>query len=217
MSEIGIGKEKRRQAQPETKRQKDAGHGDEQCRLAVPAQMTEVELQAHQKQHENQADLAEDGENPAKELVGQFGQSYGRYTNLGGAANLDEYELRPQRNDRFNVSFQKETWRGMIVDLSYFFNYGIGVPYDRNLNMADPAFRYEFKTLLNTQVANPFRNYLTADKFPGALRNTATVTLGSLLVPYPQYSSLLQRNTAFSVIRSALLARVFLGALFSGF
>ena len=44
-------------------------------------------------------------------------------------------------------------------------------------------------------MANPFRNYLTPDKFPGALRNTATVTLGSLLVPYPQYSSLLQRNT----------------------
>jgi hypothetical protein len=128
-------------------------------------------------------------------VIEPYGQSYGRYTNLGGAANLDEYELRPQRNDRFNVSFQKEIWRGMIVDLSYFFNDGTGVPYDKNLNMADPAFKYEFKTLLNTQVANPFRNYLTPDKFPGALRNTGTVTLGSLLVPYPQYSSLLQRNT----------------------
>ena len=53
--------------------------------------------------------------------------------------------------------------------------------------MTDPAFRYEQKALLNTQVANPFRNYLTPDKFPGQLRNTATVTLGSLLVPYPQY------------------------------
>ena len=62
------------------------------------------------------------------------------------------------------------------------------MPYDKNLNMVDPAFRYEQKTLLNTQVANPFRNYLTPDKFPGQLRNTATVTLGSLLVPYPQYA-----------------------------
>jgi len=128
-------------------------------------------------------------------VIEPYGQAYGRYTNLGGAANLDEYELRPQRNDRFNVSYQKEIWRGTVVELSYFFNYGTGVPYDKNLNMADPAFKYEFKTLLNTQVANPFRNYLTVDKFPGALRNTATVSLGSLLVPYPQYSSLLQRNT----------------------
>ena len=138
------------------------------------------------------ADPFPSGVNP---VIEPYGQSYGRYTNLGGAANLDEYELRPQRNDRFNVSYQKEVWRGAVVEVSYFFNYGSGVPYDKNLNMSDPAFRYEFKTLLNTQVANPFRNYLTAEKFPGALRNTATVSLGSLLVPYPQYSSLIQRNT----------------------
>ncbi len=69
------------------------------------------------------------------------------------------------------------------------------MPYDINLNMADPAFRYEQKAALNTQVANPFRNYLTPDKFPGQLRNTATVTLGSLLVPYPQYGAITQTNT----------------------
>jgi hypothetical protein len=61
--------------------------------------------------------------------------------------------------------------------------------------MMDPSFRYQYGTLLNTQVTNPFRNYLTVDKFPGQLRNATTVTLGSLLVPYPQYSQILQRNT----------------------
>jgi hypothetical protein len=55
--------------------------------------------------------------------------------------------------------------------------------------MRDPAFSYEYGALLNTTVPNPFRNYLTPDKFPGPLRNNATVTLGSLLVPYPQYTS----------------------------
>ena len=44
-------------------------------------------------------------------------------------------------------------------------------------------------------MTNPFRNYLTADKFPGQLRNAATVTLGSLLVPYPQYGAITQTNT----------------------
>jgi len=127
-------------------------------------------------------------------VIEPYGQNYGRYTNLGGAANLDEYELRPQINDRFNLSYQREIWRGIGVDASYFFNYGTRVPYDKNLNMMDPAFRYENTTQLNTQVANPFRNYLTVDKFPGQLRNATTVTLGSLLVPYPQYTSLMQRN-----------------------
>ncbi|HEV8395752.1 MAG TPA: TonB-dependent receptor, partial [Vicinamibacterales bacterium] len=112
------------------------------------------------------------GSNP---VIEPYGQSYGRYTNLGSAVSLDQYELRPQLNDRFNLSYQKELWGRMVVDASYFFNLGSRVPYDINLNMADPSFRYEQKTLLNTQVNNPFRNYLTPDKFPGQLRNPATV------------------------------------------
>jgi hypothetical protein len=128
-------------------------------------------------------------------VIEPYGQAYGRYTNLGGAASLDQYELRPQINDRMNLSYQRQILFGTILDLSYFFNYGTRVPYAIDLNMTDPAFRYEYKTLLNTQVPNPFRNYLTVDKFPGALRNPSTVTLGSLLKPYPQYSALNQTNT----------------------
>jgi hypothetical protein len=56
-----------------------------------------------------------------------------------------------------------------VIDATYFFNLGTRVPYDINLNMMDPRSRYEQKTLINTQVANPFRNYLTPDKFPGQL------------------------------------------------
>ena len=100
-------------------------------------------------------------------VIEPYDQAYGRYTGLGGAVSLDEYELRPQINDRFNVSYQKEVWAGTIVDLSYFYNWGSRVPYDVNLNMADPAFRYEQRALLNTQVDNPFFDYLTPDKFPG--------------------------------------------------
>jgi hypothetical protein len=128
-------------------------------------------------------------------VIAPYGQAYGRYTNLGSAANLDQYELRPQINDRFSVSYQKDVMAGTIVDLQYFFNLGTRMPYDKDLNMMDPAFRYEQKAIINTQVANPFRNYLTPDKFPGALRNTATVALSSLLRPYPQYTQLIQRNT----------------------
>jgi hypothetical protein len=128
-------------------------------------------------------------------VIEPYGQSYGRYTNLGSAVSLDQYELRPQINDRFTVSYQKELAFKTVIDATYFFNLGTRVPYDINLNQMDPAFRYEQKTLLNTQVANPFRNYLTPDKFPGQLRNNATVSLGSLLVPYPQYGNIMQTNT----------------------
>ena len=40
---------------------------------------------------------------------------------------------------------RRRSGRGIIVDASYFFNWGTRVPYDINLNMADPAFRYEQK------------------------------------------------------------------------
>ena len=43
-------------------------------------------------------------------VIEPYGQAYGRYTGLGGAVSLDQYELRPQINDRFNVSYQKEIW-----------------------------------------------------------------------------------------------------------
>ena len=131
--------------------------------------------------------------NPVQEPTGQ---TLGRYTGLGGAVSFDRFELRPQINDRFTVSYQKELWRGLIFDAAYFFNWGSRVPYTLNLNMRDPAFTYEYGALLNTQVPNPFRNYLTPDVFPGPLRNNANVTLGSLLVPYPQYGTISQTNSS---------------------
>jgi hypothetical protein len=138
-------------------------------------------------------------------VIEPYGQAYGRYTGLGSAVSLDQYQLRPQVNDRFTMSYQKQIWGGIIADASYFFNWGTRVPYDINLNMADPAFRYEYKAALNAQVANPFRNYLTADKYPGQARNTATVALGSLLVPYPQYGNITQTNTNGRKIKEHML------------
>jgi hypothetical protein len=129
--------------------------------------------------------------NPVQEPTGQ---DLGRYTGLGGAVSFDQYLIRPQINDRMNVSFEQELWGGLIVDLTYFFNYGSRVPYSLNLNMRDPAFTYEYGAALNQQVPNPFRNYLTPETFPGPLRNNATVALGSLLVPYPQYTTITETN-----------------------
>ena len=42
---------------------------------------------------------------------------------------------------------------------------------------------------------NPFFRILTPDKFPGALRNQATVQVQDLLKPYPQYGRLTQLFT----------------------
>ena len=84
-------------------------------------------------------------------VIEPYGQAYGRYTGLGGAVSLDEYELRPQINDRFNLSYQKRSVGGMVFDASYFFNWASRVPYTLNLNMADPAFTLRVRTRCSTR------------------------------------------------------------------
>jgi len=134
-----------------------------------------------------------------------LGQSLGRYTNLGnsiGAAGnatngIDQFDMKPQVNDRFSFSYQREVWGDFILDFEYFYNRGSNVPYAVDLNMADPAFSYETpRSVFNLSVPNPFLNYLTRDKFPGTLRSQTTITQGGLLRPYPQYGVINQTNTS---------------------
>ena len=127
------------------------------------------------------------------------GKALGRYTNLGNAVSLDQYDLHPQNNDRFSLSYQREVWNRTIVSFDFFFNNGTNLPIDIDLNQADPNFLYELpRSRTNATVANPFLNGagLGLDKFPGSLRNGATVTVASLLRPYPQYGAITQTNTA---------------------
>jgi hypothetical protein len=125
-------------------------------------------------------------------------KSLGRYTNLGNAVSLDQYQLKPQNNDRFSLSYQREIWGSTILSFDFFFNNGCNLPIDVDLNQADPSFLYEQpRSVTNDEVGNPFRNYLTPEVFPGALRNgSANVTVASLLRPYPQYGAITQTNTA---------------------
>lgn len=134
-----------------------------------------------------------------------LGQALGRYTNLGNsigaAANatngIDQYQLRPAVNDRFSFSYQRQIWGHFILDFDYFYNHETNLPFAVDLNMVDPAFSYETpKSVFNLSVANPFLNYLTADKFPGTLRTQTTITQGGLLRPYPQYGVINQTNTS---------------------
>ena len=130
-------------------------------------------------------------------------QTLGRYTNLGnsiGTANsatdgLDAPFQKPPINDRFNISYQRGIWGKMVVDFEYFLNNGHRLPYAVDINAADPEFSYSVaRSVLNQTVANPFFNILTTAQFPGSLRNSSTVTVASLLRPFPQYGVINQTN-----------------------
>ena len=123
-------------------------------------------------------------------LLPILGKGYG--TNLGrGGQPLLWYpqDGKKARNDRFNFNFQRQLPGQIVVSATYFLNIGDQL-YTKNLNNLNPAYQVQYQNSLNQQVNNPFYNYLTPTLFPGPLRNQQQVSLGSLLVPYPQYGGL---------------------------
>ena len=132
------------------------------------------------------------GSNP---LLPILGKAYG--TNLGrGGQPLLWYPQNDHkaRNDRFNFNIQRQLKGQIVVSATYFLNIG-NQQYIKNLNKIDPKLQQQYQNSLNTKVDNPFYNYLTPTLFPGPLRNQQQVSLGSLLVPYPQYGGLYQIGT----------------------
>ena len=128
-------------------------------------------------------------------LLPILGKGYG--TNLGrGGQPLLWYpqDTHKARNDRFNFNVQHQMRGQIVLSGTFFLNVGNQL-YTQNLNNENPAYPLQYQNSLNQQVTNPFYNYLTPTLFPGPLRNQPTVSLGSLLVPYPQYGGLYQIGT----------------------
>ena len=68
--------------------------------------------------------------------------------------------------------------------------------YSLNLNMMDPRLSYKYGSALTQTVNNPFFNFGTPETFPGTRCATpGRVSVGSLLVPYPQYGAITQTGT----------------------
>jgi hypothetical protein len=124
-------------------------------------------------------------------LVQTKQRSLGRYTSLGDSITYLPDDRTRQHSDRFNFSFQRQLPTGMVLDVTYYLNLS-NFQWDltRDLNMVDPRIALQYKAATNVQVANPFYNILTPDKFPGALRSQRTVSATSLMKPYPQYGTL---------------------------
>jgi hypothetical protein len=135
-------------------------------------------------------------ENPFPQgLTPAYGKSYGRYTQLGDAITIDKYEQRPPISDRINFSVQRELPGSIVLDVTYILNWVSRDQWTKQLNLMDPRLTYKYRAAMNATVNNPFYNYGTVDTFPGALRKQSKVSISSLLVPYPQYGTLLQTST----------------------
>lgn len=140
----------------------------------------------------------------ANPVLAPQGRSLGRYSQMGNSIVFyNQYPKQPV-NDRLNLSLQRELLMRIRLDVTAFLSFGHDVPNadiwggvvaSQLLNMMDPAIRYTYKSEIAQAVANPFYQYLTPSLFPGSLRNQKTVSLASLLTPYPQYGSITERYT----------------------
>lgn len=126
-------------------------------------------------------------------LILPRGKSLGRYQNLGDSATWSKQDFERPRSDRLAVSYQRELPQRIVLDVTYYFNW-IRSLWAPDVNMADPNLSLTHKALLARNVANPFYRYGTEETFPGQLRNRATVSIASLLRPYPHYLGLTERN-----------------------
>jgi hypothetical protein len=135
-------------------------------------------------------------------LTQAYGKSYGRYTNLGDNISLAKYERRPPISDRVNLSLQRGFWGGVVLDGEYLLNLVSQDMLNVNLNMADPRLTYKYGAELSKQVANPFYDYGTPETFPGGLRKLKTVSVATLLRPYPQYGNINQTHVDLGKYRN---------------
>ncbi|MCW5979342.1 MAG: TonB-dependent receptor [Bryobacteraceae bacterium] len=126
----------------------------------------------------------------ANPLVLPAGKTRGRYTNLGdNSPSFYDQDIRLGVNDRLNISLQRALPGQIHFDFTFFMNFGRDLPYNKLINLSDPSIEYAILNEWDRQVTNPFYQYLTPDKFPGALRNQRTVSVGRLTNLYPQYGT----------------------------
>lgn len=128
-------------------------------------------------------------------LIPPLGKAVG--TNLGrGGTDLIWYPQYFQKayNHRLNLTVEHQFAGQFVATVTYFRNFG-DQHFTKSLNMVDPRIQTQYQNTLNNTVANPFYHYLNPTLIPGPLYNQPTVTLGSLLKPYPLYGGLYQLGT----------------------
>jgi hypothetical protein len=128
-------------------------------------------------------------------LTQATGKTLGVNTGLGDTVSFVNPNRPWQHSDRINIGVQRELPGGMIVDVTYFLNltnqicdgdYTGNCYTTKNLDQLDPRLSYKYGNALNTAVANPFFGL----NMPGPLASQKQVSIGSLMVPYPQYTGI---------------------------
>jgi outer membrane receptor protein involved in Fe transport len=131
--------------------------------------------------------------NPYPEgLVAATGSKLGTATLLGQTLNMTDRGNYVPYSAQWNFDIQRELPLGVLFDIGYAGNRGIGFQQDRSINTL-PDSALSLGSALRTQVANPFYGKITS----GILAQK-TVSQAQLLRPYPQFDTITSVNNSWA-------------------
>ena len=125
--------------------------------------------------------------------VAPSGSSLGASTFLGQSISFLAPNQHDPYSERWNIGVQHTLTNSTLIEAMYVGNHALHLPVaTQNLNAVEKKYlttnpypNYNLKNALAVKVANPFAGLLPN----GATYNTATVPLGNLIVPYPQFGT----------------------------
>jgi hypothetical protein len=126
-------------------------------------------------------------------FVAASGSSLGAGTSLGQGLTLWDHHPSTPYSQQWSLDFQQELPDKSLFDLSYVGSMGIHLTSPREFDYL-PAADLALGTGLNTQVPNPFAPFVSI----GTL-SQPTVARRQLLLPYPQFTSVMEYNNTFGV------------------
>ncbi len=131
--------------------------------------------------------------NPYPEgLVPATGSSQGAGTLLGQAISITDRGNYVPYSAQWNFDIQRELPRGILLDIGYAGNRGVGFQQDRQLNTL-PDSALALGDALRAQVANPFFGQIAS----GILAQR-TVAKAQLLRPFPQFDGITSVNNSWA-------------------
>src|SRR4030095_16483155 len=92
-----------------------------------------------------------------------------RYTDPAATVQsiIWKQDLSTSYNERISFSFQRQLMSQIVVDATFFMNFGLNQRYGREVNNIEPRYGYELRDAGHAPVNNPFYQVLTPNKFPG--------------------------------------------------
>lgn len=132
-------------------------------------------------------------------FIAPSGRSLGAATQLGQGLNdnnssmWDPHPSTPY-SEQWSFDIQQQFRDNSLLDMTYVGSIGVHLTSPRELDYLPAQDLSIYGAALNKQVTNPFAPFVSV----GALSNP-TVAQRQLLLPYPQFTSVLQVNNTFGV------------------